>query len=149
MSALTATADLTDRLQQELAHAPAVLVTVTQTQGSVPRGAGTWMAVLAHTVVGTIGGGHLEWQAIAQARQLLAEPSAPAQTQRHALGPSLGQCCGGAVELRLEHITPALQSSANWLQQLRPQLTPLALFGGGHVGQAIVQVMLNLPYAVT
>ena len=146
---MTATADLIDHLQQELAGTVAVLVTVTRTQGSVPREAGTWMAVLPHTVVGTIGGGHLEWQAITQARAMLTDPAAPVQTQTHALGPALGQCCGGTVELRLERITSERLSDAHWLRQLQPRLTHLALFGGGHVGQAIVQVMLNLPYAIT
>lgn len=144
-----ATADLIDHLQHKLAGSPAVLVTVTRTQGSVPREGGAWMAVFTHTVVGTIGGGHLEWQAIAHARALLTDATAPAQTQRHALGPALGQCCGGTVELRLERITSELLSDANWLGRLQPKLTHLALFGGGHVGHAIAQVMLKLPYAIT
>jgi len=143
------TADLIAHLQRELAHKTAVLVTVTQTQGSVPREVGTWMAVFESTVIGTIGGGHLEWRAIAQARALLADPTAPAQTQRHALGPSLGQCCGGVMELRFERLALALQAGADWLHKLQAPLTQLALFGGGHVGQAIVRVMLTLPYALT
>ena len=53
-----------DRLAQE----PAVLVHVESTQGSAPREAGTWMAVFADTLVGTIGGGHLEYVAVAKAR---------------------------------------------------------------------------------
>jgi xanthine dehydrogenase accessory factor len=146
---MTATADLIDLLQRELHSSPAVLVSVTRTQGSVPREAGTWMAVFPHTVVGTIGGGHLEWQAIAQARAMLTDPAAPAKTQRHALGPALGQCCGGTVELRLERITSERLSDADGLRHLQPKLTHLALFGGGHVGHAIVQVLLNLPYAIT
>ena len=55
-----------------LALAPAVWVTVASAQGSVPRDAGTWMAVFADAVVGTIGGGHVEFQAIALARRRLA-----------------------------------------------------------------------------
>lgn len=141
--------DLIDHLQKQMARAPAVLVTVTQTQGSVPREAGTWMAVFESSVIGTIGGGNLEWQAIAQARAMLANPAVPTITQRHGLGPSLGQCCGGTVELRLERIAPDQHGSADWLQSLQPPLAPLVLFGGGHVGQAIVQLMLTLPYAIT
>jgi xanthine dehydrogenase accessory factor len=49
----------------------AVLVSVEATQGSVPREAGAWMAVFAADVVGTIGGGHLEFQAIEEARRRL------------------------------------------------------------------------------
>ena len=141
--------ELIEQLQQALAQGPAVLVTVVRTQGSVPREAGTWMAVSSDAVIGTIGGGHLEWQAIAQARALLATPGAPAQTQRQALGPALGQCCGGVVELRLEPITPLMQADPQWLLGLQPSLTPLALFGGGHVGQALMQLLLSLPYALS
>ena len=57
-----------------LAHEPAMLVRVESTQGSVPREAGTWMAVFAEGLVGTIGGGHLEFEAIAQARAWLQVP---------------------------------------------------------------------------
>ena len=55
-----------------LGAAPACLVTVESTQGSVPREPGAWMAVFADQLVGTIGGGHLELQAIAEARRRLA-----------------------------------------------------------------------------
>ena len=54
-----------------LAYEPAVLVQVTATEGSVPREAGTWMGVFAEAVTGTIGGGHLEYQALAMARARL------------------------------------------------------------------------------
>lgn len=81
---------------------PFVMVTVAVTQGSVPREAGTRMLVADEETVGTIGGGHLEYQAIAMARLMLIR--APAvHWQRFALGPSLGQCCGGVVELLFEH----------------------------------------------
>ncbi len=92
--------DFTNRLLCE----DAVLVTVEATQGSAPRDAGAWMGVFADDIVGTIGGGHLEFQAIDQARQLLAGQGGAA-VQSFALGPSLGQCCGGVVRLRFERVT--------------------------------------------
>ena len=131
-----------------LARQPAVLIHVQSVEGSVPRETGTWMAVLQDVLVGTVGGGHLEYQAIASARELLkmggvAEPS----TQRFALGPSLGQCCGGVMHLRFECVSavdePALA------QRLQTRLTPVALFGGGHVGHALVRVLTSLPFALT
>lgn len=127
---------------------PAVLVTVQQTQGSVPRESGAWMAVFPDSVFGTIGGGHLEWDALRQARtHLAASSSAPAPwTQRTVLGPRLGQCCGGALELRFEPVSAVDVQPLR--QQLQPRLTPLALFGGGHVGHAIVQALTPLPFAV-
>ena len=85
------------RLQQQAA----VWVTVDSTQGSVPRDAGTWMAVFADGVVGTIGGGRVEFEAIAEARRRLAGmPASP--LLRYPLGPGLGQCCGGDMHLRFE-----------------------------------------------
>jgi xanthine dehydrogenase accessory factor len=89
-----------------LAIEPAVWVRVAEVQGSGPREEGAWMAVFARGQVGTIGGGHLEWQALAHARAALA--GAPLQArQRYALGPSLGQCCGGVVHLALQAVTAA------------------------------------------
>ena len=127
---------------------PAVLVSVHATQGSAPREAGAWMAVFADTVVGTIGGGHLEFEAIATARQRLAGSgdATGAAIQRYPLGPSLGQCCGGVVQLQYERVT------ATDLPALRVRLTahhsPVALFGGGHVGKALVNLLGTLPFDV-
>ena len=128
-----------------LAHAPAVLVTVAQGKGSVPREAGAWMAVFVDQVIGTVGGGHLEWQAIAHARERLGS-SADAWTEDFALGPSLGQCCGGRVLLRFEPVRIGMAPVL--AVRLRQPLVPLALFGGGHVGRAIVQALAPLPFAV-
>lgn len=124
----------------------AVLVSVDATQGSAPREAGAWMAVFAGDLVGTIGGGHLEFQAIGEARRRLAGgPGEP--VCRYALGPSLGQCCGGVVYLRFERVGAA--DVARLRTQLAARLAPLALFGGGHVGKALVNVLATLPFAVT
>jgi len=138
--------NLLNRLTQRWASEPAVLVTVVVAHGSVPREAGAWMAVFAQGEVGTIGGGQLEWQAMAQARQVLQGMEVLPALQRVALGPSLGQCCGGAVELRFESV-----SAKDWpilYQRLMPVLAPVALFGGGHVGRALVDVLSRLPFAL-
>ncbi|MFT4241718.1 MAG: XdhC family protein, partial [Acidovorax sp.] len=130
--------DVLHGLADGLAAAPAVLVTVESIQGSAPREAGAWMAVFADGIVGTIGGGHLEHQAIAEARRRLAGTPGPAQL-RYALGPALGQCCGGVVWLRYECVSaadvPALRA------RLAPPLHPVALFGGGHVGHALARAL--------
>jgi xanthine dehydrogenase accessory factor len=98
---------LTD-LQQLLAHGVAVvLVTVARAEGSAPREAGTKMIVTREAARHTIGGGHLEWKAIETARQVLRDGMRTAHTrrlERFALGPSLGQCCGGAVVLAFERL---------------------------------------------
>lgn len=131
-----------------LAQQPAVLVQVEAAQGSVPRDAGTWMAVFTSSVIGTMGGGHLEHEAIARARTLLQTPPEATQAEitRFALGPSLGQCCGGVVHVRFEGVGA---SNADALRlRLRPTLIPVALFGGGHVGHALVRVLSALPFAL-
>jgi xanthine dehydrogenase accessory factor len=133
---------------RRLALEPAVLVSVTRARGSVPREVGTWMAVFADALVGTIGGGHLEWEAIAQARaRLLAPPAHPDRWTRDVvLGPSLGQCCGGALSLCFEPITDVDASALR--DRLASPVTPVALFGGGHVGRALVHALSPLPFGV-
>jgi xanthine dehydrogenase accessory factor len=134
-----------EEITGRLAAQDAVLVRVDSAQGSVPREVGAWMAVFADTVAGTIGGGHLELQAIEEARRRLAGAGGE-PLLRFALGPSLGQCCGGVVHLRFEHVGAA--EAPALAQRLRAARAPLALFGGGHVGKALVQVLGTLPFAV-
>ncbi len=135
---------------QRLSLEPAVLVTVASVSGSAPREAGAWMAVFAGDQIGTVGGGHLEWVCLAQARDHLARwhenTLDKAWRHRAALGPSLGQCCGGTMELAFERVQaedgPRLQ------RLLDRDHRPVALFGGGHVGQAIVRALLPLPFSL-
>ncbi len=91
---------------------PAMVVEVVDFKGSVPRETGTRMLVAADAVVGTIGGGHLELQAIEHARTLLAGSGTRAPLEREiALGPSLGQCCGGVLRLRWQVLSAAALSA--------------------------------------
>lgn len=147
---MTTIADPTlDTLRAWLAAEPAVLVSVRATQGSVPREAGTWMAVFADRVLGTIGGGHLEFDAIVLARVALAGGPLDGE-KRFALGPSLGQCCGGVVHLGFERVLP--ESAPALIERLQTEQDtrrmPVALFGGGHVGRAIVRALAPLPVFV-
>lgn len=79
---------------------PTVRVVVAETRGSVPREVGAAMVVTQGSVVGTIGGGTLEFEAIARAREVLT--SGVDRVDRIPLGPGVGQCCGGAVTLLTE-----------------------------------------------
>jgi xanthine dehydrogenase accessory factor len=128
-----------------LAVHDALLVTVESSQGSVPREAGAWMAVFADCFVGTIGGGHLELQAIEEARRHLAGGSGE-PVLRYPLGPRLGQCCGGVVQLRFERVGAADVVAVG--QRLAPARLPVALFGGGHVGRALMTALGPLPFAL-
>ncbi|MCD2511506.1 xanthine dehydrogenase accessory protein XdhC [Acidovorax sp. D4N7] len=133
---------------EHLAKASGCWVEVIRTEGSVPREAGTWMLVTADALAGTIGGGHLEFDATAQARALVAQ-GGDGFEQRFALGPSLGQCCGGVVWLRFTPLaqggTGALRALASRsAERLAPALQ-VALFGAGHVGHALVELLARLP----
>jgi xanthine dehydrogenase accessory factor len=135
-----------DALLARLQHESAVLVRVESTEGSAPREAGTWMAVWAEGLTGTIGGGQLEFQATREARDWLAGGARIDGVRRYPLGPSLGQCCGGVMHLSYRHVTGA---DADALQQtLVAQLPPVALFGGGHVGAALARLLATLPFSV-
>ncbi len=121
-----------------------LVVEIASTQGSVPREAGTRMLVAEEACAGTIGGGHLEWEAIAEARALLRHGLAGVYERRIALGPSLGQCCGGAVVLRYARLDADMVG--RW-----PAATPrfvLQLYGAGHVGHAIARLLAGLDVQV-
>jgi xanthine dehydrogenase accessory factor len=118
------------------AREAAIVVEVATHRGSVPREAGTRMLVSHEAVLGTIGGGHLELQAIEHARRLLrGEPLR--REQQLALGPTLGQCCGGALTLRYNALADSEPDS--WSQSA-PRFD-LQLYGAGHVGRAIVRLL--------
>ncbi|MDE2503199.1 MAG: xanthine dehydrogenase accessory protein XdhC, partial [Burkholderiales bacterium] len=91
-------------------------------------------------VLGTIGGGHLEWQAIARARALAVSGAAADEQQVVALGPTLGQCCGGSLTLRYRPLAAA--DPASWPEPA-PRFT-LQLYGAGHVGRAIARLLAGV-----
>lgn len=131
--------------QRLIVHSePAVLITVTQAQGSVPREAGTRMLVSAGNEFGTIGGGHLEWKAIATARQMLMSKGPESRREHFPLGPALGQCCGGAVTLSFESLSQAHLDT--WPAD-KPRFY-LQLYGAGHVGRAIAKLLSTLNVVV-
>jgi xanthine dehydrogenase accessory factor len=93
----------------------AVLVTISGIRGSTPRETGAKMIVTARETIGTIGGGQLEHQCTHIAAGLLGKAATP-ETRRFPLGPSLGQCCGGVVDVLFEPVGSGL---AEWLRDLR------------------------------
>ena len=99
------------------------LVSIVEARGSAPREPGARMVVLEDgSFAGTIGGGTLEWQAIARARDALARGGAdgdvpPVGLERMALGPDLGQCCGGSVRILLEVFTPGRSAEVQALSR--------------------------------
>ena len=114
-----------DKLRREAQ--PAVLLTVIRTTGSTPRESGAKMIVLPDgSILGTIGGGNVEYQAIRDAVQCLTKSAGG--VFEYPLTVTTGQCCGGSMELLMEVIN------------LNPQLY---IYGAGHVGQALCRVLEN------
>ena len=114
---------------------PSVLVTVLEARGSTPREAGAKMLVEAAAQAGTIGGGALELEATLIARDLLAAGGEAPVQRAFPLGPALQQCCGGHATLLFE--------------PMRPVRFQVALFGAGHVGQAVARLLADLPCRLT
>jgi xanthine dehydrogenase accessory factor len=124
---------------------PAMLVEVQKAEGSTPREIGAAMAVSPKAYAGTIGGGQLEWLAMAEARRLIdantenGEKSVP-------LGPELGQCCGGRVNLRFTRIDNKLLASLESMAKAGEARQPYVLvFGAGHTGKALADALSSLP----
>lgn len=121
----------------------AVFIVVTALRGSAPRECGTWMLVSQSRIAGTLGGGELERMAGEAAQAMLSGDGQWQRTPlRCVLGPDLGQCCGGAIELLLE---PIDASASPWLCLAAKALSsPIAQA----LGFAIDQPHLT-PYLVT
>ncbi len=139
-----------------------ILVTVVGVRGSAPRAAGTPMIVYADGFAGTIGGGALEFEALEKARGLLGQyvgqnvgqatqhASTEAMTENWILGPDIGQCCGGDVDVHFERMKAGdftrLRHEDEALQETLPEVY---VFGAGHVGQAVARATAALPLRLT
>ncbi len=132
-------------IERFAARAPCMRVRVEQAKGSTPRIAGTQMLVSAQSVLGTIGGGQLEFLAIDAAREMLAA----GQTRRVLnipLGPEIGQCCGGHVTILLSQADKQMLESLREEARIAKALQPsIYIFGAGHVGRALATALLPLP----
>jgi xanthine dehydrogenase accessory factor len=84
-------------------HGAAGLLSVIGAAGSVPRETGARIVLQPDGgFYGSIGGGRLEYEAIAAARTALRAGRGKAQFRDWPLGPNLGQCCGGMVKTLTE-----------------------------------------------
>jgi xanthine dehydrogenase accessory factor len=149
-----------------------VWVIVADAQGSTPRETGASMIVTKDRSFDTIGGGHLELKAIEFAREQLRSHAIEATARHFPLGPTLGQCCGGRVSLLFVPIDAARRTQIQSLQTRAASGEPIefttqidtgelvtvtlpndtwniAVFGAGHVGKAIVDVLCTLPCQIT
>ena len=111
-----------------------VIATVINTQGSTPRDGGSKMVITAETTYDTIGGGQLEFLLVQQARELIAQNKTCQLLKAIPLAAEAAQCCGGNVTVMLESF-----AACAW---------QIALFGAGHVCQALVTILAGLPCQV-
>lgn len=127
----------------------AILVRIETARGSTPREAGARMAVSATAIAGTIGGGQLEFHCIDIAREMLAQGEA-GRTLDIPLGPQMGQCCGGRVEVSLRRATAADLAALAAAEKAEAMRRPAVLiFGAGHTGRALARALAPLPFAST
>ena len=111
---------------------PIALVTVTKCLGSTPCIVSSRMIVTKNKqIFGTIGGGKLEFKAIDEAIIALNENRIIEST--YTLGPEFEQCCGGKVEFIIEPMN---------------QSPELFLFGAGHIGVEISNLLTGTPFNV-
>lgn len=115
----------------------AVLATIVTVRGHSPRDVGAKMAVSAETTYGSIGGGNMEATVIDSAREMLTQHERANGDYPHVRTLEFGlneharnhhgtQCCGGVVEVLLEHV---------------PAPPVIAVFGLGHVGEEIARIL--------
>lgn len=126
-------------LSQELpapADEPFVRVLVVDAAGSTPADAGARMLVTAAGLhSGTVGGGRVEARALADAQAMLSDPQSPrTRFVDWNLKRDIGMTCGGTMRLFFERC-----NAAEW---------EIAVFGAGHVAQALIRLCLTLPCRV-
>ena len=142
--------ELLTALTRELtAGRAAMLCTVTDSRGSVPRGTGARMLVLeGGEALGTIGGGAVEHQAVQFARELLEQGRSAERTYGLAPGGDADMICGGEVDVRFRCLAP---SDVRELEAIAREWAPadrVLLFGGGHVARALAKVLSLADYSV-
>lgn len=151
------------------AHGTCVMISVVRAEGSTPREQGARIIVTPQGFHGTIGGGTLEWKALAMAQSMLGKPAATRLVDQ-SLGPDLGQCCGGRVKLSIEAFDrgqlPAIADfsarekaglfdmrgripGVDVIERFGEQQRAVLVFGAGHVGRATILALAPLPFQVT
>ena len=122
------------RLQND--GTPFCCVTLVDSVGSAPADQGAKILVTcAGLTAGTVGGGKVEARALSQAQEMLGAGATSPLFAQWNLQTDLGMTCGGVVRLFFEPF-----NVARW---------PIAVFGAGHVAQALIPVLLPLDCGLT
>jgi xanthine dehydrogenase accessory factor len=132
-----------------LTRQPAAIVAeLTRVRGSSPRSQGTFMLIGRDELIGTIGGGALEYMVIDRARQVLRD-GLHGDDLDVPLGPEIGQCCGGRVNVAMRIVDKAKADELfGRIAAEEAGRTPVFVFGAGHVGHALARALAPLPLKV-
>lgn len=131
----------------EKENGQSILVTVAAVHGSTPRETGSSMLVTEKQIIGTIGGGQLEYLAIDRARVLLQSKTTKTEILSLPLGPELAQCCGGHVDVLLCRLTEA---DDGWISSIKEtyqdnrQALLLSNWDNGEISRSILYEDDNL-----
>ena len=129
-------------------HRAAIVAELSAVRGSSPRERGAFMVIAADAMIGTIGGGALEYMVITRARQALRD-GIPPGVMDVPLGPEIGQCCGGRVTVSLKVVRPEVGAAlVQRVRQIETEHPHVYLFGSGHVGKALARALAALPLSV-
>lgn len=130
------------------ANPNAIACELTSVRGSSPREQGTFMLVGPAAIFGTIGGGALEYMVIDHARRLIGEERAE-DAMDVPLGPEIGQCCGGRVGVSLRFADAKVRQDL--IERIAADVAKAChvyIFGAGHVGRVLAQILSLLPVKV-
>ncbi len=119
------------------AGTPFVTVTMVDMRGSAPQIQGAKAIITADGIIeGTVGGGKVEARAIRFAQDLLAvNDGRSCHLETWNLQTDVGMTCGGEVRFFFEVFL-----SSDW---------KIAVFGAGHIAQAMIPILLNMNCRVT
>ena len=113
-------------------------------KGSSPNNIDDIILISQDTIFGTIGGGNLEYLVIDEAKKIL-DKKVKNKILNIPLGPGIGQCCGGYVQIKLSLHKNSKDALKN--ENLKKNIKPnLYIFGSGHIGQAIISKLENINF---
>lgn len=122
-----------------------IQASIVRTIGSSPRNSDTEMFISETDTLGTIGGGQLEYLVINHSKKMLAE-NIKKDNLKISLGPEIGQCCGGKVEVSLLEMYEKDKCLAlNRFDKKDKNLPHVYVMGAGHVGRALALQLQHLP----
>ena len=117
------------------------------TEGSVPRDKGTLMLISEKYIFGSIGGGQLEYNIINKSLIFLKNNKFKEEIINIPLGPSIGQCCGGYVQVKITKHKDGKNSIQNE-NIINKNEESLYIFGAGHVGSELSLRSIDLDFKV-